>query len=94
MALTIAPGVNTVVGATRMTVTNITLDDTYIDDGYALVAADVGLNVIDNAIVYASQGYSVEWAADLLVVYNAAGVQETAAVDLALVTCTILAFGT
>lgn len=93
MALTVAQALNTVVGNQRMTVTSVTFDDSYPTGGEALTAADLGLNVIDQAIVYATSGYAAEWAGDLLVVYASAGTEVTDATDLQTLTVQVLAFG-
>lgn len=93
MALTVAPVVNTVVGNQKMTVSTVTFDSSYPTGGEAMAAADVGLNVIDVCIPYASDGYGVEYDGTNLVAYSAADTEVTDATDLSTLVIQVLCFG-
>ena len=93
MALTVAQTLSTVVGNQKMTVSDVTFDASYPTGGEALIAADLGLTTIDTALVFATEGYTAEWASDLLVVYSAAATEVVDATDLNTLTVKVLAFG-
>jgi len=95
MALTVAaPSLVTVLGNQRVTITQVTFDNSYVTDGLAITAADVGLNFINAMVPFASSGYNVTLIGGKLVVYDhILGVEVVGTTDLATLTADLLCFG-
>lgn len=106
MAITVA----TVIPATkvgfkkRMSVTNITFDDSYPTGGEAVTPGNLGLTKIEAVIINGNTGHNLQWDqankkikayyADYDAVADGALIQVPDTTDLATVVATVVAFGT
>jgi hypothetical protein len=93
MALTTAVTGRNVVGAQRMNVVTVTFDNSYPTGGEAFSAVDAGLLRIDAIVPTQCPGQWIEYSSGNLVLYDAAGAEETDASDQSGVSATLLVFG-